>query len=101
MRILSRLRDVRLLPRNDYLGWTPYAWLIYLPAFFVQPIVNRSVTQAVLASAAGVVFLFTYFRGYWVRDRELLPFVLVQTALGAAFTPINSGAYVLFIYAAS
>ncbi len=101
MRLFSRLRGLRLLPRNDYLGWTPYAWLIYLPAFFVQPILDRSALRAILVAAASVVFLFTYFRGYWVRDRELLPLILVQTALGAAFTPINTGAYVLFIYAAS
>ena len=37
---LDRLRRVRLLPPNDDLGWTPYAWLIYFPVFFIQPAID-------------------------------------------------------------
>jgi two-component system sensor histidine kinase DesK len=95
------LRSPRLLPPNDYLGWTPYAWLVYLPVFFVQPAIEGSTVRWLLCGAGTIVFLASYFRGYWVRDRGLIPVILVQVALAVSFTPINTGAYVFFIYAAS
>jgi two-component system sensor histidine kinase DesK len=96
-----RLRFPRLLPPDDYLGWTPYAWLIYVLAVFVQPIVERSWTRGAVAALATLVFLVTYFRGHWVRDRRLNTIILIQVALGIALSPINTGAYVFFVYAAS
>ena len=96
------LHRPRLLPPSDQLGWTPYAWLIYLPIFFVHPAIQRpSAAGWALCAAGTLVFLVSYFRGYWVRDRELIPIIVVQVLLAVGFTPINSGAYVFFIYAAS
>lgn len=98
----ERLRRARLLPPNDYLGWTPYAWLIYLPVFFIQPVVEGpSLVRWSLCIAGTLVFLVTYFRGYWVRDRRLVAIIVIHVALALSFTPINTGAYVFFIYAAS
>ncbi len=97
----QRLRGLRLLPPDDVLGWTPYAWLICLPIIFVQPWLERSVWQWLICIAAAILFLATYFRGYWVRGRRLIPIIVIQLLLGAALSPINVGAYVFFIYAAS
>lgn len=92
---------LRFLPRDDYLGWTPYAWLVYLPAIFVQPIIERSAAHGLLAVLSAGVFLVTYFAGYWRRDERLIPIILIQVGLGVGMTAINTGAYVFFVYAAS
>lgn len=87
---------------NRDLGWTKYVWLIFLPAFFVQPVLNR--TSAVEWTAhvvASLIFLATYLRGQWVAGPALLPSVLVPLAFGIGFSPVNPGAYVFFTYAAS
>ena len=99
--IHDRHRRVKLLPPNNDLGWTPYAWLIYFPVFFVQPAIQRDVGLGALCLAAAAVFLVTYFRGHWLRDRQVIPIVVTQAGLALAFTPINSGAYIFFVYAAS
>jgi two-component system, NarL family, sensor histidine kinase DesK len=99
-------RRLPLLPPNSRLGWTPYAWLIYLPTFLIEPVLR---TQAGRASAlywavtilAIVVFLVSYFVGYWVDGRRRMAIVAVQAALGVMFAPINTGSGVFFVYAAS
>ncbi|MGH7470029.1 MAG: sensor histidine kinase [Longimicrobiales bacterium] len=96
----------RLLPRNETLGWTPYAWLIYLPVFLADPI---SASRAGAAPAwlwpatilGLIVFLVSYFLGYWPPRRRLLYIALLQTALGVIFAPINTGSAVFFVYGAS
>jgi two-component system sensor histidine kinase DesK len=98
---LDSLRRVRLLPPNDALGWTPYAWLIYFPVFFIQPAIDRTLGRWGLCAAATGLFVVTYFRGHWLRDRRLIPIIVTQAGLAIAFTPINAGAYVLFVYSAS
>ena len=96
------IRSPRLLPPDSPTGWTPYAWLIYLPTFFVQPAIDgASAAEWALCAAGTLVFLVSYFRGYWVRGRDLIPIIIVQAALAWAFTPSNTGAYVFFVYAAS
>jgi two-component system sensor histidine kinase DesK len=92
----------RLLPHDHDLGWTPYAWLVYLPVFFIQPVVQRTSLAGWSVDVAGAaILLVTYFRGHWVGGRALVPIILVQVALGVGFTPVNTGAYIFFTYAAS
>ena len=94
----------RLLPRNSAIGWTPYAWLLYLPTFLMQPIADHqagSNAHWVLTILGLAVFLVSYFYGYWVCGNKLVGVALLQTALGAAFAPINVGSFVFFIYAGS
>jgi len=92
----------RLLPSNKDVGWTPYAWLIFLSAFFVQPIVDHSSVGWWLAYIGGaLVFLATYFRAHWVSGRQLIALAFVQLALGVGFSAVNPGAYVFFTYSAS
>lgn len=99
---MSASARLRLLPHNEDVGWTPYAWLIFMPVFFVQPALRP--TSAVMWAAhvaGGLAFLASYFRSHWVRGRDLVPMILVPLALGVGFSPINAGAYVFFTYAAS
>jgi two-component system, NarL family, sensor histidine kinase DesK len=93
---------IRLLPSNKDVGWTPYAWLIFLSAFFVQPLVGHSSVGWWLAYFGGaLVFLMTYFRAHWVGGRQLIAMAFVQLALGVGFSAVNTGAYIFFTYSAS
>jgi two-component system sensor histidine kinase DesK len=90
------------LPPNRTIGWTPYAWLIYLGFFFIAPLQRgRGAGDWALTIVGTVVFLAAYFRAYWERGPRLLALIAFQAALGVAFSPVNDGASVLFVYAAS
>ncbi|MBA2707858.1 MAG: sensor histidine kinase [Gemmatimonadaceae bacterium] len=94
-------RRFRLLPEDSYLGWTPYAWLAYLPPLFLQPALGgASATTWAMTSVACLIFLPLYFRGYWARGVESYLIIGAITALGAVLVPFNSSGFVLFIYAA-
>src|SRR6185437_3252448 len=100
--IMSASNRLRLLPRGHALGWTPYAWLAYLPLFFVQPTLEHASPVRWAACIVGAsVLVASYFRAHWVSGRELRAHVVVQAALGVAFSPINLGGYVLFTFAAT
>ena len=92
----------RLLPEDEDLGWTPYAWLIYL-VFFVAylPFVARSSADWISSLGGVVVFLVLYFVGYRLRDRRILWVILGITLIGVFLAPGNPGASVFFIYASA
>ncbi len=93
---------LRLLPNIPELGWTPYAWLIYLFGFWVQPIVgDASPGEWTAHAAATAVFLLFYFRGYWEDNAGLLACAAGIALLGALFAPTNPGSNVFIIYAAA
>jgi two-component system sensor histidine kinase DesK len=93
---------IRLLPDIPEIGWTPYLWLVYVGAFFVDPILGRAGAREWAAVALGFAFfLVLYFRGYWKHGIDLLPVVVGQVLLGLVFAPVNAGAAVFFIYAAA
>jgi two-component system sensor histidine kinase DesK len=94
---------MRLLPQNKDLGWTPYAWLIYLASvpFYGYASGQRSATFWALNILGMLVLLALYFRGYWIKDRRLLWIIAAITLLGVVYSPTNPGASVYFIYAAS
>ena len=55
---------MRLLP-NSRLGWTPYAWLIYLSIYIAWGVFSiSSLWEAALQGLALVVFLPLYFRAF-------------------------------------
>jgi two-component system sensor histidine kinase DesK len=94
----------RLIPHDTDLGWTPYAWLIYIFPFALTPLYSRSQGNAagwVLYSLATAVFLVLYFRGTWARGRELILISAAMVAMAIGFWPISQAAGALFIYAAS
>lgn len=102
------MRRIRppFLPDRGSVGWTPYAWLIYLASFYITPV---SLTRAGAADwwtwpvtiAATIIFLVTFFRAYWVRGVKLIPIAATHTLLGIALAPVNPGSSVFFVYAAS
>ncbi|HYH09686.1 MAG TPA: sensor histidine kinase [Thermoanaerobaculia bacterium] len=94
----------RLLPHDNDLAWTPYAWLIYLAPFTLAPLYVRSFANAAgwaLHVGVTLVFLVLYFRSFWVRGRELMLVAAATTAIAVAFWPISYGAGVFYIYAGS
>jgi len=100
MSAFNRLKRFQLLPKGHALGWTPFGWLLFLPLFFVAPALGP--TSAARWTAYGVatgLFLTSYFRSYWVTGAELRLHVFLQMALGMAFSPINAGSYILFVFA--
>jgi len=95
-------RRFTFLPQDRSIGWVPYAWLIYLSSFYVDPVLNgASAWEWSATLAATVVFIAAYLRSYWVVGRQLVAIVLFEVALGVIFTPSNLGASVFFVYAAS
>ena len=93
---------MRLLPKDHSVGWTPFAWLVYLSTFFIGPITDgASPLEWTLTLLATAVFLALYFRGYWVPARGQLRVALGILAIGVAFLPWNPGAVSFFIYSAS
>ena len=96
----ARLPRVRLLPPEQ--RWIPYAWLVYLGSYFVEPIVRGWQPWYWAATIAGaLMFLASYFRGHWERGGRLVAIVALQAGLGVGFSLSNAGAGVFFIYAAS
>ncbi|MBD5653584.1 MAG: sensor histidine kinase [Candidatus Eremiobacteraeota bacterium] len=93
---------LRLLPAECDLGWTPYAWLIYLPFQFVS-LFTFGVTQTGLTvTLVGMaVFLVLYFRSYWVKGRGALAYAAGMAAIGAVVSYYNPYATSYFIYAAA
>lgn len=94
---------MRLLPHDKDIGWTPYAWLIYIVPFVLTPFIDerQNNTAGYVLYALGLVAFFVlYFRSYWVRGRELVFVAAATLALGLAFWPVSLGAGAFFIYAA-
>jgi two-component system sensor histidine kinase DesK len=91
-----------LLPKSRELGWTPYAWLIYLAMIPLSLAFGRGSALEWVASLAGiVVFLALYFAGYWIRGPRVLAIVGGIYMLGTISIPINWGSSCYFIYAAA
>ncbi|HEY5028551.1 MAG TPA: sensor histidine kinase, partial [Candidatus Angelobacter sp.] len=94
---------MRLLPKNKDIGWTPYAWLVYLSSV---PFLGFASGQAsakfwTYTIAGMVIFLGLYFWGYWIQGKKLLWIVAAIALLGVVSAPTNPGASVYFVYAAA
>jgi two-component system sensor histidine kinase DesK len=91
----------RLLPDSP-LGWTPYAWLIYLSLYVVYAVAQTETAWGWVLQAAGLaVFLVLYFRAFWLRDDALVAMAFAIVTLGMVMTPVNAGASSFFIYGAA
>ena len=93
---------MRLIPKDDDLGWTPYAWTVYVAFFTISPMLARNARPIdwLISIGSTIVFLALYFRGHWVRGRRIIPIIAAILALGLLVYPQNSAAGVFFIYAA-
>ncbi len=92
---------MRILPRNPEVGWTPYAWLIYLGFFLMYPAFGGAgALDWALTAAVVAVFLPLYAVGYWWdQQRRLLAVIAAIALLGALCAPWNAGASTFFVYA--
>ncbi len=93
---------MRLLPKDHYLGWTPYAWLVYLCFFYMQPILaHAGVKEWALTIGATIIFVALYLRGYWLCGWQLILNTSGIVLLGVVLSPHNPGAVAFFIYASA
>jgi two-component system sensor histidine kinase DesK len=96
------LRLPRLLPKDEEIGWAPYAWLIYLIPFLAYPAVEGASALRWAATLAGLaVFLALYFRSYWLEGAPALVCAGGVALLAILFSPTNPGGGTFFIYAAA
>lgn len=96
---------MRLLPHDQDLAWTPYAWLIYVVPFALSPLYMSRYANAVgwgLHVSATIVFIALYFRSYWMRgrSRELTLIAAATVAMGVVLWPLSHGAGAFFVYGA-
>ncbi|HVG24966.1 MAG TPA: sensor histidine kinase [Thermoanaerobaculia bacterium] len=94
---------MRLIPKDRDLGWTPYAWTVYIVPFALTPLYTPRYANAggwLMFGIATVVFLAIYLRSWWARGRELYLLAAATVLLGLVFWPIAFGAGAFFIYAA-
>jgi two-component system sensor histidine kinase DesK len=93
-----------LIPHHTDLGWTPWAWTVYIVPFALSPLyLDKFANPAGWLFFGGitVAFLAIYFRSYWVRGRELYLLSATTLALGIALWPVTQAAGAFFIYAAA
>ncbi|MGB5659234.1 MAG: sensor histidine kinase [Thermoanaerobaculia bacterium] len=91
---------MRLIPKEVELGWTPYAWLVYLGIFWLGGLIGHPTPSDWILTAVGTaIFLPLYFWGYWLSGRKALIAVAGITLLGIVYAPLNWGASVFFVYA--
>ena len=83
---------IRLLPDWSPLGWTPFAWLVYLSFFLVYAIWNNSPRDWLIDGPAVALFLVLYFRGFWLHGRALLGVIFAIVFIGMIVAPRNPGA---------
>ena len=92
---------LRLLPPDD-VGWTPFAWLIYLSLYVVYAVaLARSPLDWAIDGLVLAVFFALYFRGFWLKGTQLLVVVFALVALGVFASLRNPGGSVFFVYGAA
>jgi two-component system, NarL family, sensor histidine kinase DesK len=92
---------VRLLPESSPLGWTPFAWLVYLSFFLVYAYVKNGPAAWAVDGLALLAFLALYFRAFWLSGPRVLPYIFGIVAVGLVTSPRNPGASCFFIYASA
>jgi two-component system sensor histidine kinase DesK len=93
---------MRLVPKNNGMGWATYALLGYLGFFLIDPIMDHSGPVTWAWTGLGIlIFLVLYFALYWVCGWKALFCAFAVALLGVVYLPSNSGASCFFIYSAS
>lgn len=94
---------MRVIPHDTDLGWTPWAWTIYVVPYALTPLyMDRFANLGgwLFFSITTLLFLVLYFRSYWVRGRESLLLAGATMSLGIAMWPVTPAAGAFFIFAA-
>jgi two-component system, NarL family, sensor histidine kinase DesK len=93
---------MRLLPKNRDHGLAPFAWLIFLAFFYVQPIAEHASWRSLMLTNAEVfVFLSLYFGIFWAGSRVKYVLLLCMAAMGLGFATVNTGSSVFIIFTAA
>src|SRR5271163_1915650 len=93
---------MRLLPKDNGMGWATYAMLAYLGFFLIDPIMNHSGLATWAWTGLGLLlFLTLYFSLFWTCGWKTVACAVGVVLLGMAYLPFNSGAVTFFIYGAS
>ena len=93
---------MRLLPNNRDHGWAPYAWLVFLAFFYLQPIMEHPSWRTLLiTNATVVIFLVLYFSIFWVRPPLNYLLLVCMAAMGLGLGNGNQGSSVFIIFTAS
>jgi two-component system sensor histidine kinase DesK len=72
------------------LGWTPFAWLVYLVFYFVPLVTGKPTTSEVVWSIVAVaVFLPLYFEAFRSSGTRQLVIAWAIHGIGVAIVPIN------------
>jgi two-component system, NarL family, sensor histidine kinase DesK len=90
---------MRLLPRDNRVGWSPFGWLVYL-LFLVLEVVlgeNSRFNWAVIVGSLAIFFPL-YFRFYWESGVRAQLCAAAIGVLGLLVMPVNGGGgtYVIF-----
>lgn len=93
---------MRLLPKNRDHGLAPFAWLIFLAFFYIQPIAEHASWRSLLlTNAEALLFLSLYFGIFWVGPPLNYALLLSMAAMGLGLAKINAGASVFIIFTAA
>jgi two-component system sensor histidine kinase DesK len=93
---------MRLLPKNREHGLAPFAWLIFLVFFYIQPIADHASWRSLMMTNAEVLlFLILYFGIFWVKAPLKYVLLLCMAAMGLGLAAVNTGSSVFIIYTAS
>jgi two-component system sensor histidine kinase DesK len=93
---------MRLVPKNNSMGWATYALLGYLGFFLIDPIMDHATAVVWAWTGSGLlIFLILYFTLYWICGWKTIACSLAIVLLGVAYLPFNGGASCFFIYGAS
>jgi two-component system sensor histidine kinase DesK len=93
---------MRLLPKNRDHGSAPFAWLIFLVFFYIQPIAEHASWRSLLLTNVELVFfLVLYFGIFWARPPLNYAILLGMAAMGLGLGTSNTGASVFIIFTAA
>ena len=96
------MRRGKLIPHDTDLGWTPWAWTVYIIPYALTPLYLEKYANAggwLFFGGTTLAFLAMYFRSFWVRGRELYLLSAAMVAMGVALWPMTHAAGAFFIYA--
>lgn len=93
---------MRLLPENRDHGSAPYAWLIFLAFFYIQPLAyHASWRSLVVTNLEVIIFLTLYFSIFWVTKPLSYLLLLGMAVMGLGLANVNTGASVFIIFTAA
>jgi two-component system, NarL family, sensor histidine kinase DesK len=91
-----------MLPKGREHGWAPYAWLVFLVFFYIQPVVNHpSWKSLLLANLEVLTFLVMYFGLFRARPPLNYFLLISMAAMGFGLAKVNPGASVFIIFSAA